>query len=174
MLNFYKYLPKIFNDSRGNFRESINIRQLKKNGINFKFKQQNIVYSQKNVLRGLHFQIKPKAQSKIITVLSGSIFDVVVDLRKKSKYYGKYFTFLLSASNKYVLYIPKGFAHGYISLNKETIVVYNVDEYYYPELQKTIKWDDQNLAIEWPKSKNLIISKKDKNGNEFKKNKLYF
>ena len=174
MINSHKYLPKIFNDNRGNFRESINLKQLKKNGINFIFKQQNIVFSKKNVLRGLHFQSYPKAQSKIITVLSGSIFDVVVDLRKKSKYFGKYFTFILSASNNYVLFVPKGFAHGYLTLTKNTIVVYNVDEYYFPKLQKTIIWNDKNLSIKWPKSKNLIISKKDKNGNEFNKNEIFF
>ena len=174
MESCFNYSPKLYKDLRGSFRESTNIEYLKSIGINFVFKQQNIVESKKNVLRGMHFQLNPKAQSKLVTVVSGKIFDVAVDLRRKSKNFGKAYSYILSASNKESLFIPKGFAHGYLVLEKNTVVIYNVDEYFYPKLQKTIAWNDEFLSIKWPKSKNLIISKKDKDGEKFQVNSPYF
>ena len=150
-------------DKRGFFKEIFNEKFLKtKIGINFKVKQINISNSKKGVIRGLHFQ-KPKPQAKIIYVLSGKIYDVVVDLRGKSNNNLKYKSFYLSASDNKILYVPKGYAHGFLSLAENTTVCYFVNEFWSKKDEKVISWNDKSINIDWPNIKNLevLTSKKD-------------
>ena len=156
--------PKVNFDQRGYFIETFR-ESFFKNNINNKvnFVQDNLVYSKKMVLRGLHFQKKPFSQSKLVTVIKGSILDVVVDIRKFSNTYGKYFTINLSAENKKMLFIPKGFAHGYLTLENDTIIKYKVDNEYNESSEDGIPYDDSYLNIDWVyDKKDFIISKKDK------------
>ena len=152
--------PTSFVDSRGYFFENYNESIFNENGIDVKFIQDNISYSKKNVLRGLHFQKDPKAQTKFVTVLYGEIFDVVVDLRKDSRTYGRWISENLSDKNHKSLYVPKGFAHGFCVLSNEAIVLYKVDHEYSPEHESGIIWNDSDLKISWPVL-DPIISKKD-------------
>ena len=152
---------KKFNDSRGYFRELI----IEKN-IKVKFPFQVMSFSKKNVIRGLHIQNK-KPQGKFVTVLKGKIFDVVVDLRKKSKTYGKYFSKILSSRNSLSIYVPPGFAHGFCALDKENFVVYSCTEYRDAKSEIGIKYNDLDLNIKWPINK-PILSKKDKKNYSFK------
>ncbi len=149
---------KIFKDKRGYLRETFRNRLLK--NLNFPFDVMS--FSKKNVLRGLHIQIKNN-QAKIITVTHGKIFDVAVDLRKKSKTFGKYFSVIISDKSDFSFYIPKGFAHGFLCLSKRCTVNYKCSDYRNPKSEKTIKWNDKSLNIKWP-IKNPILSNKDKNG----------
>jgi len=152
-----------FNDDRGFFYESFRSDFIEKY-FNKKilFCQDNIVKSNKNVLRGLHYQ-DPNSQSKLITVLKGEILDIAVDIRKKSKTYGKYFSILLSEKNNKSLFVPKGFAHGYLSLESNTLVHYKVDSYYNKSTEKGIRYDDPFLNIDWGLNiENIIISDKDR------------
>ena len=149
---------KIFKDKRGYLRETFRNRLLK--NLNFPFDVMS--FSKKNVLRGLHIQIKNN-QAKIITVTHGKIFDVAVDLRKKSKTFGKYFSIIISDKSDFSFYIPKGFAHGFLCLSKRCTVNYKCSDYRNPKSEKTIKWNDKSLNIKWP-IKNPILSNKDKNG----------
>lgn len=152
-------------DKRGFFKEIFNEKFLKtKIGINFKVKQMNISNSKKGVIRGLHFQ-KPKPQAKIIYVLSGKIYDVVVDLRKKSNNYLKYKSFYLNASDNKILYVPKGYAHGFLSLDENTTVCYLVNEFWSKKDEKVISWDDKSIKVNWPNIENfeILTSKKDQN-----------
>jgi len=146
---------KKFNDKRGHFREL-----LKENNINKKFPFIVASFSKKNVLRELHIQLK-KSQGKYVTVLKGKIFDVAVDLRKKSKTYGKYFSCILSEKNVKSIYIPSGFAHGFCALEKENYIIYSCTQYRNANSEIGIKYNDKNLKINWP-IKKPIISKKDK------------
>jgi len=148
---------KIFKDSRGFLKETF-----RKNILNDKdFPFDVMSYSKKNVLRGLHIQTK-NAQAKIITVTHGKIFDVAVDLRKKSKTFGKYVSLLISDKDDYSFYIPKGFAHGFVCLSKECTINYKCSEYRNAGSEKTLKWDDTVVNIKWPFKKPLL-SNKDKN-----------
>jgi len=158
---------KKFKDSRGFLREIFLEKLFKK-----KFKFFLISSSKKNVFRGLHFQLK-KPQGKIVSVIKGKIYDVVVDLRKKSKTFGKSYSVILSNNNCNSLYIPPGFAHGFIGLDKENIVTYVLTQYRSITSENSIDWLDKDLKIKWP-TKNVIISKKDNNGLTFKevKNKI--
>ena len=152
-------------DNRGNLRETFNDKILKK-----KFIFEYCTTSKRNVFRGFHFQIKNK-QSKYINVVKGKILDVVIDLRKKSKTYGKYFSIILSQKNALALFIPSGFAHGYYSFEKENIIYYKLDNYYNPKFESGISYKDSELNIKWPRKK-MIISKKDQSLltlKEFKK-----
>ena len=156
-------------DNRGSLRETFNKKILKK-----KFIFEYCTTSKKDVLRGFHFQYKTK-QSKYVNVLKGKILDVVIDLRKRSKTFGKVFKIILSKENALGLYIPAGFAHAYLSLEKENIIYYKLDNYYNPKFESGILYNDKNLKINWPKKK-MIVSKKDKNLltiEEFKKRKKY-
>tara|TARA_B100002051_G_C16625283_1_gene580420 strand:- start:202 stop:738 length:537 start_codon:yes stop_codon:yes gene_type:complete len=155
---------KIFEDTRGCFKEVFRKNIFEEElGYQIKFCQENIVKSKKNVLRGLHYQDVPFAQSKLVSVQLGEIFDVAVDLRKESKTYGKYFSYNLKAENNESIFIPKGFAHGYLSLSELSIVKYKVDNYYNKSSEKGISFDDKFLKIEWGIPVNeIIISKKDK------------
>lgn len=143
-------------DKRGNLRETYNFKILKK-----KFVFEYCTTSKNNVLRGFHFQSKLK-QSKYVNVVKGKILDVVIDLRKKSKTFGKTFQIVLSKKNSLGLFIPAGFAHAYFSYEKENIIYYKLDNYYAPKYESGIIYNDKNLKIKWPKKK-MIISKKDKN-----------
>jgi dTDP-4-dehydrorhamnose 3,5-epimerase len=151
-----------FVDKRGFFTEIFNEKLIKKKiNKNFKCKQINFIYSKKNSLRGLHFQKSPFSQMKILRVLKGKIFDVVVDIRKKSKTYGKYFSITLSDENKKQIFIPKGFAHGYMTVSKIAKVEYLCSNFYNKKYEGTIKWNDKRINIKWPKSTKYIVSKKD-------------
>ena len=147
-------------DQRGYLRELVIEKLIKK-----KFKFQITSLSKKNVLRGLHFQIK-KPQGKLISVIKGEIFDVAVDLRKSSKTFGKHFAVRLSEKNCTSIFIPPGFAHGFQSLKKENIVCYSCTEYRSPNNERSLKYDDPKLNIKWP-SKKPFISLKDKNAENF-------
>ncbi|NLK62508.1 MAG: dTDP-4-dehydrorhamnose 3,5-epimerase [Fusobacteria bacterium] len=159
--------PKIYSDNRGTFTEMYNKRDYMKIGINCEFVQDNISISQKGVLRGLHFQ-KRYEQDKLIKVISGKILDIVVDIRKNSETYGKYEKILLDSKDKSLYFVPKGFAHGFLSLEDNTEVLYKCSEYYYKDYEFGYIWDDMTLNIDWELNKygvlkeNLIISEKDK------------
>ena len=150
----------IFKDKRGFFKEVDKNKILKK-----KFIFDCFSYSKKNTLRGMHLQIK-KSQAKIITVVQGKILDVVVDLRKNSKTYGKHFSIEISQKSNFSLYIPEKFAHGFLCLSNECAVYYKCTNYRDKNSETTIKWDDKNLNIQWP-IKKPILSKKDKVGIRF-------
>ncbi|WP_407668066.1 dTDP-4-dehydrorhamnose 3,5-epimerase [Paenibacillus tyrfis] len=153
--------PRVFEDSRGFFMESFNEQIFEKCGIKYGFIQDNHSLScDAGVLRGLHYQLEPKAQTKLVRVISGAIFDVVVDIRKSSPTFGEWYGVVLSESNKRQLLVPKGFAHGFCTLISNTQVIYKVDEYYSPEYDRGIMWNDPKIGIEWPVS-NPQLSVKD-------------
>ena len=159
----------VFPDRRGYFKEKFKYDEFE-NFINQKlnFFQQNYVKSNLNVLRGLHYQIEPYSQSKLISINYGKILDVAVDIRKESQTYGKYFSRILDAKNHESLFIPKGFAHGYLTLTDFALVDYNVDNLYIPEMERGIPFNDVYLNIDWGVSDDkLIISEKDRNQNPF-------
>ena len=148
---------KIYRDNRGFLREVY-----KDKLSNDRFLFDVMSYSKKNVLRGLHIQTQ-KLQAKIITVTHGKILDVVVDLRKNSKTFGKYFSIVISQKSEFSFYIPKGFAHGFLCLSKECTVNYRCSQYRHKKSETTLKWDDKDVGIKWP-IKKPILSTKDKNG----------
>jgi dTDP-4-dehydrorhamnose 3,5-epimerase len=148
---------KIFFDKRGFFKEVYKNNLIKKN-----FKFDVISLSKKNVIRGLHIQTK-KPQAKVITVVSGKIMDVAVDLRKNSKTFGKYYSLIISDKSDYSFYVPEGFAHGFLCLSDKCIVHYKCSEYRHKESETTLHWSDQTVKIKWP-IKKPILSKKDKIG----------
>lgn len=153
--------PVVHGDHRGFFMESYNDSLFKQHGINYYFIQDNQSLSaEAGVLRGLHYQINPKAQTKLIRVLTGAIYDVIVDIRKSSPTFGQWVGVILSEHNKRQLLVPKGFAHGFCTLVPNTQVLYKVDEYYSPENDRGILWNDPALGIDWPTS-NPILSDKD-------------
>ena len=158
--------PTIFEDERGYFFESYNENQFNKVGIICHFIQDNQSKSQKGVLRGLHFQNPPYAQGKLVRVISGSVLDVAVDIRKKSPTYGQHFSIQLTEQNKTMLWIPPGFAHGFATLENNTIFSYKCTNLYNKESEKCIFWNDQNLNIDWQLN-SPILSKKDINGTPF-------
>jgi dTDP-4-dehydrorhamnose 3,5-epimerase len=165
---------KIFDDNRGWFFESYSKKKFQEVGIQRYFVQDNHSYSsQKSVLRGLHFQINPKAQTKLVRCTQGKIQDVVVDLRMNSPTYKKWFSIELSAENKKQLLIPKGFAHGFLTLTDNAEVQYKTDEYYSPEHDAGIIWSDQSIGVDW-NIKNPILSKKDANLPLLKDSKANF
>lgn len=143
--------PKVFGDSRGFFYESYREDLFAQNGIHARFIQDNQSWSAKGVLRALHFQVKPREQEKLIRVVNGEVFDVVVDIRRESKTFGQYFHTTLSAENKKMLYIPRGFAHGFLALKDDTEFLYKVSDFYSPEHERGIQWSDPSLGIPWPK-----------------------
>ena len=159
--------PKIFKDTRGYFFESYSKDIFFKNDITTEFVQDNESLSQKGVLRGLHFQNPPHAQVKLVRVIQGSVLDVAVDIRKASPTYGKYFSIVLSASNKTMLYIPEGFAHGFVVLEDDTIFSYKCSQTYHKESEEGVLWCDPDLNIEWGEQ-HPLLSEKDKNAQKFK------
>ena len=151
-----------FKDRRGYFTEVYNqekFDKLVKKKV--KLVQDNISLSRSGTIRGLHYQTKPFEQGKLVTVLKGKIFDVAVDIRKNSKSYGKYFSIILSEKNNKQLWIPAGFAHGFMALVDKTIVKYNTSKRYSPKHERSLLWNDQKINIKWPDLKTKIISKKD-------------
>ncbi|MDA8626080.1 dTDP-4-dehydrorhamnose 3,5-epimerase [Flavobacteriaceae bacterium] len=156
--------PTVFKDNRGYFMESYNQKNINKLLGNVNFVQDNESESSRGVLRGLHFQKPPYTQAKLVRCLKGSVLDVALDLRKDSKTYGIFETISLTEENKKQLFIPKGFAHGFIVLSKSAILSYKVDNYYNPESESGIIWNDPDLNIDWKINKNeIIVSEKDKN-----------
>ncbi|MDR6552209.1 dTDP-4-dehydrorhamnose 3,5-epimerase [Paenibacillus qinlingensis] len=154
--------PTCFVDHRGFFMESYNLKVFSENNITNNFVQDNQSLSiEAGVIRGLHYQLSPKAQSKLVRVVSGAIYDVVVDIRRGSSSFGKAQGFILSEYNQRQLFIPKGFAHGFCTLVANTQVSYKVDEYYCPTNDRGILWNDPSLNIDWPIS-SPILSDKDK------------
>jgi dTDP-4-dehydrorhamnose 3,5-epimerase len=154
--------PRVFEDSRGFFFEAYNKAQFHENGIEYNFIQDNQSFSKRGVIRGLHLQINPFAQAKLVRVLEGEILDVAVDLRKKSPTYGQYFSVVLSADNKKQLMVPHGFAHGFSVLSGTASVMYKVDQLYHKESERGIRYDDPTLAIDWQLNPNeVIVSDKD-------------
>ena len=163
----YLIKPKIFNDDRGSFFESFNMKVFQKEtNQKINFVQDNQSVSSKNILRGLHFQKPPHAQAKLVRVIKGCVLDVVVDLRKKSKTYGKYILEELSEYNNHQLFLPKGMAHGFLTLEDNTIFTYKCSEFYCKEAEDSIMWNDSTIGIKWPNSKPLL-SKKDQNAKKF-------
>jgi dTDP-4-dehydrorhamnose 3,5-epimerase len=159
--------PKVFGDDRGFFMETYKASEFKENGIDYDFVQDNHSRSQKGVLRGLHYQLKPMEQGKLVRCVRGRIWDVAVDIRKGSPWYGRWVAVELSEENKLMLWVPPGFAHGFVALEDNTEVIYKVTNEYAPELGRGILWNDPDLGIEWP-IKKPILSEKDKNQPLFK------
>jgi dTDP-4-dehydrorhamnose 3,5-epimerase len=154
--------PRIFEDERGFFTESYNKERFTKEGIRIEFVQDNHSLShEKGVLRGFHFQLPPYAQSKLVRVTRGSVYDVIVDLRRKSATYGHWEGFVLSADNHLELFIPQGFAHAFCTLEPDTEFMYKVDNFYHPEADGGIIWNDPDLNVNWP-VKQPILSLKDR------------
>lgn len=154
--------PAVFNDERGYFFEAYNQAKFQENGINYNFIQDNQSFSTKGVIRGLHLQINPFAQAKLVRVLQGEILDVAVDLRKDSPTYGQHFSVILSAENKKQLMVPHGFAHGFSVLSETASVLYKVDQLYHKESERGIRYDDPTLAIDWQVNPaDVIVSEKD-------------
>jgi dTDP-4-dehydrorhamnose 3,5-epimerase len=154
--------PSVFEDSRGYFFEAYNQAKFKENGIDYQFIQDNQSFSKRGVIRGLHLQINPFAQAKLVRVLQGEILDVAVDLRKNSPTYGQYVSVVLSAENKKQLMIPHGFAHGFSVLSETASVLYKVDQVYNKDCERGIRYDDPTLNIDWGVDLNeSIVSEKD-------------
>jgi dTDP-4-dehydrorhamnose 3,5-epimerase len=158
--------PDIFEDPRGYFFESYSKARFSEIGIAEEFVQSNQSLSQKGVLRGLHFQIPPFAQSKLVRVIKGSVLDVVVDIRIGSATYGKHITAFLSEQNKRMFYVPVGFAHGFLTLEDDTIFSYKCGNYYHKASEQGIMWNDPSLEIDWGNTQPLI-SEKDKVNQSF-------
>jgi len=155
--------PRVFEDSRGYFFESFNLKLWKELGINQSFVQDNQSKSSYGVIRGLHYQLAPYSQTKVVRVLHGEVLDVAVDLRKESKTFGKSFSVILSADNKKQMLIPKGFAHGFAVLSTDAVFYYKCDELYKPESERGILYTDTELSIDWMiPEESRIVSDKDK------------
>jgi dTDP-4-dehydrorhamnose 3,5-epimerase len=156
--------PRIFKDTRGSFFESFNLKEFnKKTNLKINFVQDNQSVSSKGVLRGLHFQKREHSQAKLVRVIKGSVLDVAVDIRPKSKTYGQYISVSLDAKSNRQLFIPRGFAHGFLVLEDETIFSYKCDNYYNKESEKGIIYNDKTLNIDWKLSeRELFLSEKDK------------
>lgn len=160
--------PKLFGDERGFFMESYNHQTLKDiAGIDVDFVQDNHSRSGKNVLRGLHYQTQ-QAQGKLVRVTAGEVFDVAVDLRQSSATFGQWVGTILSSDNHHQFYVPPGFAHGFVVLSDTADFLYKTTDYYAPEYEQSIRWDDPDLAIEWPHQGQASLSAKDEAGVAFK------
>ena len=159
--------PKVFGDERGFFLESYNKRVLRDaTGIAQDFVQDNHSRSTRNVLRGLHYQVR-QPQGKLLRVVQGAVFDVAVDIRKSSPTFGKWVGFELSAENKCVAWVPEGFAHGFLVLSESADLLYKVTTYFAPESERTIAWNDPDLGIPWPLQGAPVLSDKDRQGVAF-------
>lgn len=165
--------PKVFGDNRGYFMETYNENEFKANGLDYTFVQDNQSKSKKGVLRGLHFQ-KSHPQAKLVRVLEGEVLDVAVDLRKGSKTYGKWVGVVLSEENKKMFMIPRGFAHGFVVLSDTATFAYKCDEFYHPEDEGGIAWNDPDVAIDWQYEGEPLLSEKDKKHPTLKESKMEF
>ena len=160
--------PTVFNDERGFFLESFNQREWEeKTGLKTGFVQDNHSRSTRGVLRGLHYQLPPAAQAKLVRCVAGEIFDVAVDIRRSSKTFGQSYGCLLSAENKKQLWIPEGFAHGFLVLSESAEILYKTTAYYAPESDRSILWNDPELKIDWPAGISPVLSTKDQAGRLF-------
>jgi dTDP-4-dehydrorhamnose 3,5-epimerase len=164
--------PKVFGDDRGFFLESYNKRELEQAGITAEFVQDNHSRSARNVLRGLHYQIR-QPQGKLVRVVAGEVFDVAVDLRRSSPTFGKWVGFNLSADNKRIAWIPPGFAHGFLVLSEYADFLYKTTDYYAPEHERSILWNDPDIGIHWPLNGEPILSAKDRTGQRLKDADLF-
>jgi len=165
--------PEVFGDSRGFFYESFNLRNFQKStGLDINFVQDNHSRSIRNVLRGLHYQIK-HPQGKLVRVIQGEIFDTIVDIRHGSSHFGKWFGITLSSENKLQLWIPPGFAHGFLVTSEIADVYYKTTDYWYPEHECCIRWNDNTIGVEWPISVEPILNTKDLQGKKFKISEVF-
>jgi len=166
---------KVFGDERGYNMETYHSKDFKAAGLDMVFVQDNQSLSKKGVLRGMHFQ-KEHPQGKLVRVLKGDVFDVAVDLRKDSKTYGKWHGVVLSDENKKMFYVPEGFAHGFLVLSEEAVFAYKCTDFYHPEDEGGILWNDAEIGIEWPIDDNmqLTLSEKDKKHPTFQQNRFTF
>ena len=165
--------PRIFGDDRGFFYESYNEKAFtEKTGVKLNFVQDNHSRSTQNVLRGLHYQIQ-QAQGKLVRVISGEVFDVAVDLRKSSPTFGQWIGCLISAANKRQIWVPPGFAHGFVVVSESAEFLYKTTDYYAPQYERTLLWNDPDLAIDWPLSGEPILSAKDQAGQPLKTAEVY-
>ena len=159
--------PTIFGDHRGFFMESYSKKEFSEIGLHMQFVQDNHSKSKKGVLRGLHFQTK-HSQGKLVRVIRGRVWDVAVDLRKESPTFGKWCGVLLTEENKKMFYVPEGFAHGFVTLEDDTEFLYKCTDFYYPEYDAGVKWDDPDIGVKWPfeefnlKKEEILLSEKDK------------
>lgn len=159
--------PKVFGDDRGFFYESFNQQAFNQAiGRDVNFVQDNHSRSSKGVLRGLHYQIK-QPQGKLVRVVVGEVFDVAVDIRKNSSTFGKWVGVNLSSKNKNQLWVPEGFAHGFLVVSEYAEFLYKTTDYYSPENERSIRWDDANLNIDWPSSEGVVLSEKDQKASSF-------
>lgn len=152
--------PKRYKDERGEFLETFRVEHFKEHGLEFEFVQDNISVSKKGTIRGLHYQLPPASQGKLVMVPNGEILDVAVDIRQHSPTFKQHFSTILSSENRHMMFIPTGFAHGFSVLSDEATVYYKCNNYYNKELERGIKWDDPELNIGW-KVENPILSEKD-------------
>jgi len=165
--------PKIFGDERGFFFESYNKKVFEKStGVVVDFVQDNHSKSSKGVLRGLHYQVK-RPQGKLVRVTKGEVFDVAVDIRRSSATFGQWVGTLLTAENKHQLWVPQGFAHGFVVLSENAEFLYKTTDYYAPEHERCIRWDDADLAIDWRFRDAPVVSEKDAVGASFKEADLF-
>ena len=166
--------PKVFGDARGFFMETWNLRRYQEAGLDATFVQDNVSFSARGILRGLHFQ-NPNPQGKLLQVLLGEVFDVAVDIRRGSPTFGKWHSLMLSAENKRQFYVPPGFAHGFLVMSETALFNYKCTEFYSPKDELAIRWDDPDLGIKWPVHEPLL-SEKDTKGlrlAEVPQNKLF-
>ncbi|HOS44858.1 MAG TPA: dTDP-4-dehydrorhamnose 3,5-epimerase [Paludibacter sp.] len=172
--NVIQINPHVFGDSRGGFFESYNLQKFRQAGIECSFVQDNHSRSVFGTLRGLHYQIE-HAQGKLVRVVIGEIFDVAIDLRKSSRFFGKWVSFTLSAENKKQLFIPPGFAHGLLTLSDSAEVLYKTSDFYSPHDVRSLLWNDPTLAIDWPltSGQTPILSEKDLHGKTFVNAEVY-
>lgn len=166
--------PKVYEDPRGFFMETYREEIFAANGISNRFVQENHSRSQKGVLRGLHYQIR-QAQGKLVRVIAGEIFDVAVDIRRSSPSFGKWVGIILSAQNRKQIWVPEGFAHGFYVLSEFAEIVYKVTDYYAPQWECSIQWNDPQLGVAWPLDETapLILSPKDREAKPLKEAELF-
>mgnify|MGYP001193120556 FL=1 len=153
------FKPDVFGDDRGYFFESFHIDKFAAYGITDPFVQDNESKSQKNVLRGLHYQLEPSVQGKLVRVIRGAVLDVAVDIRRQSPTFGKWVSMLLTGENKWICWIPKGFAHGFVTLEDDTVFTYKCTGVYNKASEASIRWDDPDLGIEWGVTQPLLSDK---------------
>ncbi len=164
----------VFGDERGFFFESFNQKVFEETtDLSPVFVQDNHSKSKKGVLRGLHYQLPPKAQGKLVRVISGSVFDVAVDIRQSSVTFGQWVGEVLSAENKRQLWLPEGFAHGFLVLSDEAEFLYKTTDFYAPEYERCILWDDTEIGIDWPTDVKPVLSGKDQQGDSFNYAELF-
>ena len=169
----YIFEPDVYRDTRGYFYEKFNSKKLKDTIEDFQIIQGNQSKSKRGVIRGLHFQKPPYAQAKIVEVTKGFVLDIIVDIRTDSPTFGQYLSIELSGTNKKILFVPRGFAHGFITLSNNALFQYYVDNYYSPNHEGGIKFDDTYLNIDWKLKKHLIVSEKDRKLSGFKEQSFF-